>query len=55
MVDAGMADLGAARGRIRAVRSGAGDGDVALDAFVCVAVVYFCQGLAIMAFYFRLW
>ena len=25
----------------------------ALDAFVCVAAVYFCQGLAIMAFYFR--
>jgi uncharacterized protein YybS (DUF2232 family) len=27
---------------------------VALDAFVCVAAVYFCQGLAIMAFYFRM-
>ncbi len=25
----------------------------ALDAFVCVAAVYFCQGLAIMAFYFK--
>jgi uncharacterized protein YybS (DUF2232 family) len=27
---------------------------IALDAFVCVAVVYFCQGLAIMSFYFRM-
>jgi uncharacterized protein YybS (DUF2232 family) len=26
---------------------------VALDAFLCVAAGYFCQGLAIMAFYFR--
>jgi uncharacterized protein YybS (DUF2232 family) len=26
---------------------------VALDVFVCVAAVYFCQGLAIMAFYFK--
>lgn len=25
----------------------------ALDGFVCVAAVYFCQGLAIMAFYFK--
>lgn len=25
----------------------------AMDAFVCVAAVYFCQGLAIMAFYFK--
>lgn len=27
---------------------------IALDCFLCVAAVYFCQGLAIMAFYFRL-
>ena len=27
---------------------------IALNCFVCVAAVYFCQGLAIMAFYFRL-
>jgi len=27
---------------------------IAFDLFVCVAAVYFCQGLAIMAFYFRL-
>jgi uncharacterized protein YybS (DUF2232 family) len=27
---------------------------IALDFFVCVAAVYFCQGLAIMGFYFRL-
>ncbi len=27
---------------------------IALDCFVCVAAIYFCQGLAIMAFYFRL-
>ncbi len=27
---------------------------IALDCFICVAAVYFCQGLAIMAFYFRL-
>lgn len=27
---------------------------IALDAFLCVAVVYFCQGLAIMSFYFRM-
>ncbi len=27
--------------------------DVALNAFLCFAVVYFCQGLAIMAFYFQ--
>jgi uncharacterized protein YybS (DUF2232 family) len=26
---------------------------IALDCLVCVAAVYFCQGLAIMAFYFR--
>jgi uncharacterized protein YybS (DUF2232 family) len=26
---------------------------VAMDAFVCVAAVYFCQGMAIMAFYFK--
>jgi uncharacterized protein YybS (DUF2232 family) len=26
---------------------------VALDCFVCVLAVYFCQGLAIMAFYFK--
>jgi len=26
---------------------------VALDAFACVAAVYFCQGLAIVAFYFK--
>lgn len=26
---------------------------VALDCFICVASVYFCQGMAIMAFYFR--
>jgi uncharacterized protein YybS (DUF2232 family) len=26
----------------------------ALDCFICVAAIYFCQGLAIMAFYFRL-
>jgi len=26
---------------------------IALDLFVCVAAVYFCQGLAIMAFYFK--
>jgi uncharacterized protein YybS (DUF2232 family) len=25
----------------------------AMDAFVCVAAVYFCQGMAIMAFYFK--
>ena len=25
----------------------------AMDSFVCVAAVYFCQGLAIMAFYFK--
>jgi uncharacterized protein YybS (DUF2232 family) len=28
-------------------------GTIALDCLVCVAAVYFCQGLAIMAFYFR--
>jgi uncharacterized protein YybS (DUF2232 family) len=28
--------------------------DVALNAFICVAAVYFCQGLAIMAFYFQM-
>jgi uncharacterized protein YybS (DUF2232 family) len=28
-------------------------GTIALNCFVCVAVVYLCQGLAIMAFYFR--
>jgi uncharacterized protein YybS (DUF2232 family) len=27
---------------------------IALDCFVCLAAIYFCQGLAIMAFYFRL-
>jgi len=26
---------------------------IALDAFLCVGAVYFCQGLAIMSFYFR--
>jgi len=26
---------------------------IALDCFLCVVAVYFCQGLAIMAFYFR--
>jgi uncharacterized protein YybS (DUF2232 family) len=26
---------------------------IALDLFICVAAVYFCQGLAIMAFYFK--
>jgi uncharacterized protein YybS (DUF2232 family) len=26
---------------------------IALDLFVCVAAVYFCQGLAIMSFYFK--
>jgi uncharacterized protein YybS (DUF2232 family) len=26
---------------------------IALDCFVCVAAVYFCQGLAVMAFYFK--
>ena len=26
---------------------------IALDGFVCVAAVYFCQGLAIMSFYFK--
>ncbi len=29
-------------------------GTIALDAFLCVAAVYFCQGLAIMAFYFKM-
>jgi uncharacterized protein YybS (DUF2232 family) len=28
-------------------------GTIALDLFICVAAVYFCQGLAIMAFYFK--
>ncbi|HEY6395317.1 MAG TPA: DUF2232 domain-containing protein [Candidatus Binataceae bacterium] len=28
--------------------------DVALDLFLCVAAVYFCQGLAIMGFYFQM-
>jgi uncharacterized protein YybS (DUF2232 family) len=27
---------------------------IALDAFLCVAAVYFCQGLAIMSYYFRM-
>lgn len=27
---------------------------IALDAFICVAMVYFCQGIAIMAYYFRM-
>jgi len=27
---------------------------IALDAFLCVAAVYFCQGLAIVSFYFRM-
>jgi uncharacterized protein YybS (DUF2232 family) len=27
---------------------------IALDAFLCVAMVYFCQGLAIMSYYFRM-
>jgi uncharacterized protein YybS (DUF2232 family) len=26
---------------------------IALDCFICVAAIYFCQGLAIMAFYFK--
>jgi uncharacterized protein YybS (DUF2232 family) len=26
---------------------------IALDCFVCLAALYFCQGLAIMAFYFK--
>lgn len=26
---------------------------IALDCFVCIAAVYFCQGLAVMAFYFK--
>jgi uncharacterized protein YybS (DUF2232 family) len=29
-------------------------GTIALDCFICVAAVYFCQGLAVMAFYFKL-
>jgi uncharacterized protein YybS (DUF2232 family) len=28
-------------------------GTIALDCFVCVVAVYFCQGLAVMAFYFK--
>ncbi|HTT75908.1 MAG TPA: DUF2232 domain-containing protein [Candidatus Binataceae bacterium] len=28
-------------------------GTIALNCFICVVAVYFCQGLAIMAFYFR--
>jgi len=28
-------------------------GDIALNAFLCFALIYFCQGLAIMAFYFH--
>lgn len=27
---------------------------IALDGFICVATIYFCQGLAIMAFYFKM-
>jgi len=27
---------------------------IALDAFICVVSIYFCQGLAIMSFYFRM-
>jgi uncharacterized protein YybS (DUF2232 family) len=27
--------------------------DIALNAFLCFALVYFCQGIAIMAFYFQ--
>jgi uncharacterized protein YybS (DUF2232 family) len=27
---------------------------IALDAFLCVAMVYFCQGIAIMSYYFRM-
>jgi uncharacterized protein YybS (DUF2232 family) len=27
---------------------------IALDAFLCVAAIYFCQGLAIMSFYFHM-
>lgn len=27
---------------------------IALDGFICVAAVYFCQGLAIMSFYFKM-
>lgn len=26
---------------------------IALDCFICVAAIYFCQGLAVMAFYFK--
>ena len=26
---------------------------IALDGFICMAAVYFCQGLAIMGFYFQ--
>lgn len=29
-------------------------GTIALDCFICVAAVYFCQGLAVMAFYFKI-
>jgi len=29
-------------------------GTIALDCFVCVVAVYFCQGLAVMAFYFKI-
>jgi uncharacterized protein YybS (DUF2232 family) len=28
--------------------------DFALDAFICVAAIYFCHGLSIMAFYFQM-
>jgi uncharacterized protein YybS (DUF2232 family) len=27
---------------------------IAMDAFICVAAIYFCQGIAIMSFYFRM-
>jgi uncharacterized protein YybS (DUF2232 family) len=27
---------------------------IALDGFICVAAIYFCQGIAIMAFYFKM-
>ena len=27
--------------------------DIALNGFICIAAVYFCQGLAIIAFYFQ--
>ncbi len=27
---------------------------MALDGFICVAAIYFCQGLAVMAFYLKM-